>query len=322
MRAVDASANVPTASPAAGTRRPGDPRRRHRHPRLRPARPPRVDAGTDPPGRVRPGRDGVPRRRGRPGRHASRGCSRGSSTSTTAAASAEHGLAGWRARVPGRGGARVLRGGRDPPRPADAATAQPVEHDADLAARARAAQRRRRSRSSTCSRRAASCSRRASCDCSRTGSPRSARRAATTRGSSSRPLPTAKTARTTTTSSSRRAGCARSTRSRSSHGGEIDLIFPTEMSLRTLARYECTRRPVHRPRRGRRATRRRALRVVTDGTGERVALPADAGRPTRSAGRSRCPTSRSAPSARVARRSRRVVDARHDPRSSERALAA
>ena len=59
--------------------------------------------------------------------------------------------------------------------------------------------------------------------------------------------------------------------------GEIDLIFPTEMSLRVLARYERARDllsdldAVARDGRGR-------LRVVTDGTGQRVALPGDAGR--------------------------------------------
>jgi 8-oxo-dGTP pyrophosphatase MutT (NUDIX family) len=63
--------------------------------------------------------------------------------------------------------------------------------------------------------------------------------------------------------------------------GEIDLIFPTEMSLRALSHYDHSRelladldavatdadgRPV----------------VVGEGTGERVALPPDAGRPTTS----------------------------------------
>jgi len=60
--------------------------------------------------------------------------------------------------------------------------------------------------------------------------------------------------------------------------GEIDLIFPTEMSLRALADYE--RAPdlladldaVPRDESGR-------LHVVADGTGERVALPSDSGRP-------------------------------------------
>ena len=61
--------------------------------------------------------------------------------------------------------------------------------------------------------------------------------------------------------------------------GEIDLIFPTEMSLRALSRYDrssdllsdldavprdATGQPV----------------VVSEGTGERVALPQDTGRPT------------------------------------------
>ncbi len=59
--------------------------------------------------------------------------------------------------------------------------------------------------------------------------------------------------------------------------GEIDLIFPTEMSLRALARYDRSQDlfddldAVALDERGR-------LHVVTDGTGERVALPADAGR--------------------------------------------
>jgi 8-oxo-dGTP pyrophosphatase MutT (NUDIX family) len=62
------------------------------------------------------------------------------------------------------------------------------------------------------------------------------------------------------------------------HGaGEIDLIFPTEMSLRALARYERSRdlfadldAVARHPRGG--------LGVVTDGTGQRVALPGDTGR--------------------------------------------
>ena len=60
--------------------------------------------------------------------------------------------------------------------------------------------------------------------------------------------------------------------------GEIDLIFPTEMSLRVLARYECTPDlfddldSAPRDANGQ-------LRVVTDGTGERVALPGDGDRP-------------------------------------------
>jgi 8-oxo-dGTP pyrophosphatase MutT (NUDIX family) len=61
--------------------------------------------------------------------------------------------------------------------------------------------------------------------------------------------------------------------------GDIDLIFPTEMSLRALSRYDRSRDLLSdldavtldaggQP------------RVVRDGTGERVALPQDAGRPT------------------------------------------
>jgi 8-oxo-dGTP pyrophosphatase MutT (NUDIX family) len=61
--------------------------------------------------------------------------------------------------------------------------------------------------------------------------------------------------------------------------GEIDLIFPTEMSLRTLDRYECTADVF---------TDLDAVApgggapplVVTHGTGERVALPGDAGTAT------------------------------------------
>ena len=61
--------------------------------------------------------------------------------------------------------------------------------------------------------------------------------------------------------------------------GEIDLIFPTEMSLRALANYSNTQDLLHDldtvPR-----DERERLRVVSDGTGERVALPADADRAT------------------------------------------
>jgi len=62
--------------------------------------------------------------------------------------------------------------------------------------------------------------------------------------------------------------------------GEIDLIFPTEMSLRALSRYETSRDllwdldAVSRDGDGRPA-------VVSEGTGERVALPADADRPVK-----------------------------------------
>ena len=62
------------------------------------------------------------------------------------------------------------------------------------------------------------------------------------------------------------------------HGAsEIDLIFPTEMSLRALAAYEHASDlfrdldAVERDTSGR-------LGVVADGTGERVALPADTGK--------------------------------------------
>ena len=61
--------------------------------------------------------------------------------------------------------------------------------------------------------------------------------------------------------------------------GHIDLIFPTEMSLLALSRYEHSRDvlsdldAVPRDARGR-------PEVVRDGTGERVALPHDTGRPT------------------------------------------
>lgn len=61
--------------------------------------------------------------------------------------------------------------------------------------------------------------------------------------------------------------------------GQIDLIFPTEMSLRALAHYERANDllrdldAVPRDPRGRPS-------VVSEGTGERVALPRDAARPT------------------------------------------
>jgi len=61
--------------------------------------------------------------------------------------------------------------------------------------------------------------------------------------------------------------------------GKIDLIFPTEMSLRVLARYTCAGDlfddldAVTRDERGQ-------LRVLTDGTGERVALAGDIGATT------------------------------------------
>jgi 8-oxo-dGTP pyrophosphatase MutT (NUDIX family) len=61
-------------------------------------------------------------------------------------------------------------------------------------------------------------------------------------------------------------------------GGAIDLIFPTEMSLRALARYSHSAGLFADLDAARRDTDGNVL-VVADGTGERVALPADAGRP-------------------------------------------
>jgi 8-oxo-dGTP pyrophosphatase MutT (NUDIX family) len=61
--------------------------------------------------------------------------------------------------------------------------------------------------------------------------------------------------------------------------GHIDLIFPTEMSLRALSRYDNS----HDLLRDLDAVERHANgqpAVVIDGTGQRVALPHDAGRPT------------------------------------------
>ena len=60
--------------------------------------------------------------------------------------------------------------------------------------------------------------------------------------------------------------------------GEIDLIFPTEMSLRTLAAYERVSDLFHDLDAVERDSSGR-LGVVTEGNGERVALPADAGKP-------------------------------------------
>jgi 8-oxo-dGTP pyrophosphatase MutT (NUDIX family) len=63
--------------------------------------------------------------------------------------------------------------------------------------------------------------------------------------------------------------------------GRIDLIFPTEMSLRALSHYDNARDLL----RDLDAVERDATgqpSVVSDGTGERVALPQDAGRPTMS----------------------------------------
>lgn len=65
----------------------------------------------------------------------------------------------------------------------------------------------------------------------------------------------------------------------SNASGSIDLILPTEMSLRALAHYECTADvladldAVQRDASGR-------LAVLAVGAGERVALPNDAGQPT------------------------------------------
>ena len=80
-----------------------------------------------------------------------------------------------------------------------------------------------------------------------------ARRAGTTRGSSSRARPTGKTARTTTTSWSRRRGSARRTRSRAHARGEIELILPTLRSRRrrsaaSLPSPRCSTRSTRAPR--------------------------------------------------------------------------
>ncbi len=60
--------------------------------------------------------------------------------------------------------------------------------------------------------------------------------------------------------------------------GDIDLIFPTEMSLRALARYSHSADLFADLDAAPRDADGNVL-VVTDGTGERVALPADDGRP-------------------------------------------
>ncbi len=57
--------------------------------------------------------------------------------------------------------------------------------------------------------------------------------------------------------------------------GEIDLIFPTETTLRALTRYERAGELLADLDAGTRDARGRS-RVVTDGTGERVVLPGDA----------------------------------------------
>ena len=84
----------------------------------------------------------------------------------------------------------------------------------------------------------------------------SARPAATTRGSSRRGHPTAKTVCTTTASWSRPRGCARSTRSAGDERGEIELILPTLRSLR-----RCAALPVGRPRCSPRSTKCRVTRA-------------------------------------------------------------
>lgn len=61
--------------------------------------------------------------------------------------------------------------------------------------------------------------------------------------------------------------------------GDIDLIFPTEMSLRALAHYEHSR-DLLRDLDSVRHDERGQPEVVSEGTGQRVALPRDAGRPT------------------------------------------
>jgi 8-oxo-dGTP pyrophosphatase MutT (NUDIX family) len=61
--------------------------------------------------------------------------------------------------------------------------------------------------------------------------------------------------------------------------GAIDLILPTEMSLRALARYDRAR-PLLDDLDAAARDARGCLQVVAVGSGERVALPADAGRTT------------------------------------------
>ena len=61
--------------------------------------------------------------------------------------------------------------------------------------------------------------------------------------------------------------------------GEIDLIFPTEMSLRALSRYDRSRDLLSDLDVAPRDASGQPV-VVSEGNGERVALPSDAGRPT------------------------------------------
>ena len=150
--------------------------------------------------------------------------------------------------------------------------------------------------------------------------PESGAAAATTPGSSSRRAPTVTPTATTTARRSRPSGCepADCARHRAA-AGELELIFPTQRSLEALARFAtaadlfaavdavrddpttATRRIVDR-------TRRQAGPLPGDDLGVDDAC----GR-TRSARRRR-------PAAASSRGSR--ADARHDPRSAERALAA
>ena len=63
--------------------------------------------------------------------------------------------------------------------------------------------------------------------------------------------------------------------------GRIDLIFPTEMSLRALSHYDNSRDLLHDLDAVAREASGQPV-VVSEGTGERVALPQDSGRPTMS----------------------------------------
>ena len=147
--------------------------------------------------------------------------------------------------------------------------------------------------------------RRPTCTCSPTGSRPSARRAATTRGSSSPAHRTDKTARTTTASSSRPSGCSPSTRSprdaaRRDRPRPADACAASKRSPVSRRSKRCSTRS-----HACRAMRSGRLQVVAEASGERVVLPGDDAAPRRALDDSRCPTSTCATSCGIAA-SRRV----------------
>ena len=242
-------------------------------------------------GRVRAGRHGVPRRRRRPADDA--GAGRADRRPRRRAASAEHGLARGGLALPGRGGAGVLRGGRDPAR-----TTRPITAARRPRRRARGVARRAQRRvtatlGDVLETEDLVVDARALRVFAHWLTPLGAPRRYDTWFFVAR-APTVKTAYARRQRARRVGVGAPSTRSRSTRAAIIDLIFPTDELPRRRSPATTADDVVRRSRRG--AARRRPAAPLVVERRERASASRSRGddpvRPT-TRGRSRSPTSTS-----------------------------